>query len=365
MLLSAQIVSPAQEKIKQYAERAWAWSLRPKRYLDSTYVFQPAKNWSVSIGNEWTYPGFQMSSHFEFREPDNDADMDVLIQMKDRSFNDIGLHVGFGAIRLGLSREIGHRGGPNATYSFNWLSTSYGLKMRYSNYKEYPKAQINWVNNQNHSNFESGLLTSDYLSNLRMLVIDGFYAFNRHRFSYVSAYNGRVVQRKSAGSWMVAAKYMYGDLILDKNDVIFANMMNEMACFSTHQFSVGGGYSFNWVPFHKDAESPENVHGLRNWTLNLTVMPMLTIYNRLITKDNKAIPQKYGITGRVRPNFIARAGSSYAFGHFFVSIWADYSIFSFSTAQHSFSTGSFGMVSGSNEGYFSRWNAAIELNCRF
>ena len=45
---------------------------------------------------------------------------------------------------------------------------------------------------------------------------------------------------------------------------------------------MGGGYSVNFVPWHRDPVGPRD-EGLRNLTVNLTAMPVITLFNHLKT----------------------------------------------------------------------------------
>lgn len=42
--------------------------------------------------------------------------------------------------------------------------------------------------------------------------------------------------------------------------------------YMMHQASIGAGYSFNFVPYHRD---------MHNLTINLTGLPMLNVLNKL------------------------------------------------------------------------------------
>ena len=85
------------------------------------------------------------------------------------------------------------------------------------------------------------------------------------------------------------------------------------------QASIGGGYSVNFVPWHKDPVGPRD-EGLRNITINLTAMPVLTLVNRLRTsiyewdEDGNPTNEKINrIWCYPVPNYIGSAAVSLTF----------------------------------------------------
>lgn len=367
----------SQQTFKSFVLKVWEWSVRPNQNLDSTYVFQPRKNWSFSVSNDWSLPGFSMNTQYSVATGIMDTQAVLSLNTQHRSTNNIGIHAGLGALRVGYSYELGKTEGPHRSLSMNVRGTWYGLGFRYLDRSEFLELSGSILNNNTGSTMDSQSIVTAHPSDIRQVVVDGFYAFNRKKFSSASAYNGRMVQRRSVGSWMVSAKYMMGSVRVDTAEKGFIAFMQDFGRFTTHQFSLGGGYSFNWVPYHRDAVGPNNLHGLRNLTLNVTAMPMITVLNRVINMQytqpdpenapnnyTDDISAQYSLTGWLKPNFIARAGASLAIGHFYLSLWADYSRFTFNTLQRNIST-SLSERALSTSGFFSEWRAALELNYRF
>lgn len=94
--------------------------------------------------------------------------------------------------------------------------------------------------------------------------------------------------------------------------------------------NVDGYYAFNWVLFHRDPENRRDLARLRNLTINLTAMPMLTVFNRTKTRwyeqtdkfvYSDKIAEKVAMMGNIQPNFIARAALNWTVGHFFLNLW--------------------------------------------
>lgn len=101
------------------------------------------------------------------------------------------------------------------------------------------------------------------------------------------------------------------------------------------QASIGGGYSVNFVLWHKDPTGTKD-KGLRNLTVNLTAMPVITLYNYL-----KATSYEYDDEGAYNgktvskvlcypvPNYIGSAAASLSIGRFYFSTQFTYNRFYF------------------------------------
>ena len=171
------------------------------------------------------------------------------------------------------------------------------------------------------------------LATLKTFSVDGYYVFNHKRLAYPSAYKVGMVQRKTAGSWIVAARYMQGSLYNPPDKMLDTLCM--LDCYSTMQASIGGGYSVNFVLWHKDPTGPNN-KGLRNLTLNLTAMPMLTLFNYLRTSayqydsENNHSGEKISkVLCNPVPNYIGNAAVSMSLGRWYLTVQFTYNRFFF------------------------------------
>ena len=142
-----------------------------------------------------------------------------------------------------------------------------------------------------------------------------------------------LVQRRTAGSWMLTARYMQGDIY--NSPEASWNSYNLLDCFATMQASLGGGYSVNFVPWHRDPVGLRD-KGLRNLTFNLTAMPVLTVFNYLRTTayEMDENGQKTGETVSKllcypMPNFIASSAISLTLDRFYFSTQFTYNRFYF------------------------------------
>lgn len=119
--------------------------------------------------------------------------------------------------------------------------------------------------------------------------VSGFYIFNHRKFSYPSAYTGKLVQKKSAGSFLVGAKYLHSNIRLPEQSTVVSSLVLDLIGYSTHQVSIGAGYSFNWVLYHRDAQTSKDIRRLRNLTfVNEMRMTHLTETGK-VSSPSKAI----------------------------------------------------------------------------
>lgn len=329
VLLMAALRAEAQEAQPSWLARMgldYLHSLTaPKKSLDSVYVFQPTLKWTVSVESEILRIGADL--HSTFSVTDLTGDNPSITQgtldtgMKNLPYRKVGLAGGYGSLRLGFGVQLGKKSGKKNTYlSFGMTNPSYGARARYYKIHPYPEGTLVYGDGAPVS------LASEIPGEMRTLALDAFYAFNRHRFVYTAVYDGRILQRRSAGSWLVAAKYLQGDVSLGENDPLWARLNNQER-YSTRQFSLGGGYSFNWVLFHQDPTEPSTASGLRNLTLNATLQCRLSFLNHVQTVQAAAAGGKtVRYTGQPALAPAAQGGLCYSLGRccFCASVEYDY-----------------------------------------
>ena len=355
----------------------WQRLCGPNPKLDSVYIFQPYKGWGVGLGYELADNGAAIKVREEMYSDLIHAAFDYHMKMETRLAHSLGANVAFGPFMVGFMREVGPGAGKNKAFSFRWDANFFSLSVRSEKYFANPGGTmfIEIMEPAEQAEKKDGIpVNSTHLAESRSLVVSGMYAFNRHRFSYRAAYNSRSMQRRTAGSWIVAARYAYGMTVIDPDDFTLMTVTNGLGHFMTHQASVGGGYSFNWVPYHRDAAGPRDLRGLRNLTVNLTAAPMLTFYNKFITEDyaqeslikyKNEVEHRFENVGHVSPNFIARAGICYSFGHCFMNVWGEYTSFAFRSDPREYTYPSGNRYIMSQNGVYTSWNVRFQVNYRF
>ena len=98
---------------------------------------------------------------------------------------------------------------------------------------------------------------------MKMLTVNGYYAFNGRRFSYPAAFTQSYIQRRSAGSWLVGFSFLGGSLTAGAKK---SERMPDYRIYVGH-LGIGGGYGYNLALG-------------QNWLIHLSALPTLVISNR-------------------------------------------------------------------------------------
>ena len=349
----------------------WQRVCAPNPRLDPEYVFQPRKGWGAATGYELISNSMNLTPKVEYTGEGSPSSKTMDIQVGPRQANLVMVQATYGPLTLGLSQEVGAAFSKNKYFGFNIFSNSYSLDIRYSSISDIPNCTVSTPSADPYVI----LVTNPAV--VRSLVINGVYTFGK-RFSYQAVFSGRSVQRRSGGSWLVATRYTRGQIIFDPRDSELLAFMSGYGRYATNQSSLGGGYSFNWVLFHRDAQSPKDLRRMKNLTFNATVTPMLTLFNEVTYQQykkepsywelyptySKEIADTYRSSGRIQPNFMARAGFVYHFGHFYVNAWGDYTRFVLASRGKQFGNAG-SRAYFSQTGSFDNWSITIKLNYRF
>lgn len=195
------------------------------------------------------------------------------------------------------------------------------------------------------------------------MVLDGYYIFNKRRFSYKAAYRQSVIQKRSAGSWLAGAMFYYSDFRFDDDsnaDMIL--LMDDVGRIKQWEANLGAGYGYNFVP-------------AKGWLISAMAMPMVTLYNRVKTYSydsnyrqlaideeehdvDELGPEDYRIesmgtdahNNRIRLNFNARLSLTYNFDRYFVNLNGQFY--------------NFGYHHGNNSGRLNDWFANVAFGVR-
>ena len=306
--------------------------------IDTTRIYQPKTGFYLGVFTTGQKAGFDVDANFDIGLDGTRSINGISsYRLSENPCKKIGLEAGYGKLNLGYGVEVGHRSASKKrTLAFNILGQSWGVHMKYYKISN-PFNIALTIGNEGDENYLHNDYHSDQLASMRSFTLDGYYVFNNKRFAFPAAYKKSLVQRRTAGSWMLTARYMQGDLINSPEASIFS--YNLLDCFSTMQASVGGGYSANFVLWHKD---PNGTHdkGLRNLTLNLTAMPVLTLFNYLKTTEYEYDENGEYCGDKVAktlcypmPNFIGSAAASLTMGKFYFTAQFSYNRFYFRSSD--------------------------------
>jgi hypothetical protein len=302
--------------------------------VDTMFIYQPKPCFSLGLFTTGQKAGFDTDVNFSIDMGD-DGSFDGIssYSLSENLCKKIGFEVGYGNVGFGYGLEVGPRSAQKkSAFAFNIIGKSWGIRLNYFKITN-PFISGLTVGNEGDEFYLHDEFVSEEMASLRDFTLDGYYVFNNKRFAYPAAYKMGLVQRHTAGSWMLTARYMQGDLY--NSPEASWDSYNMLDCFSTMQASLGGGYSVNFVLWHQDPVGPRD-EKLRNLTVNLTAMPVLTVFNYL-----KTTSYKYDEEGQYSgenvskiwcypvPNYIGSAAASLTLGRFYFSTQFTYNRFYF------------------------------------
>ncbi len=307
--------------------------------VDTTRIYQPAPSFSLGLFTTGQKIGFDVDVNFMLGFNDDDW-LKGLSQysLSENLCKKLGLEVGYGNVALGYSLEVGPRSAwKKSAFGLGIMGKSWGAKFNYSKITNPFISSLTVGQEGNEGYFHDEIITEE-AAVLKNFTIDGYYVFNNKRFAYPAAYKIGLIQRHTAGAWMLTARYMQGSLY--NTPEASWDSYNMLDCFSTMQASVGGGYSVNFVLWHKDPIGPRD-QGLRNITLNLTAMPVITLVNYLKTTSyeygsDEETSEVYNTGEKISkiwcypmPNYIGSAAVGLTMWRFFFSTQFTYNRFYF------------------------------------
>lgn len=301
--------------------------------LDTTRIYQPKPCFSLGLFSTGQKAVFNTNVKFNIDIDGQSVPGLSTYRLSENLCKKVGLEVGYGNISLGYGFEVGHKSAwKKSAFAFNIIGKSWGVRFNYFKITNPFTSELT-LGNEGDSFYIHDEIVSKESAILRNFAIDGYYVFNNKRFAYPAAYKIGLVQRHTAGSWMLTARYMQGRLF--NSPEAAWDSYNLLDCFSTMQASIGGGYSVNFVLWHKDPVGPRD-EKLRNLTINLTAMPVITLVNYLTTtsyeyddEGNYSGEKISKIWCYPMPNYIGSAAISLTFGRIYFSTQFTYNWFYF------------------------------------
>ena len=239
-----------------------------KSGVDTAYIVRPQTKWTVAArfnvsGSKIEAEGIENGRHFKSEmEANRKATLSVGVSYLGLSFN-ASLNP---AKLMGKYRDY--------ELNFNSYGRRFGFDVIYQNAKNF----TGWHDNEGMERIE----LPDGLLSVKTLNLNAFYVFNSRRFSYPAAFSQSYIQRRSAGSFLLAASGMWQHATLDWDQEMQLKMTN---------MALGGGYGYNYVPS-------------QGWLLHLSALPTFVVYsNTSMTFGDTRVPLHYHfpeviITGR-------------------------------------------------------------------
>ena len=351
----------------------------PSLELDPMAVYQPAPRWSVAVSGELHQAGITQENtldivfYYDEEEGGGSDKMEAYTATSLQGGLDkgIGLQIGYGNLSLGWNQRIGtDKASTNRAFSFDYLAPGYALQLQYFDFRRPADYELKIFFGNDWGDFADTGKT-DKPGRMTSFIADAFYAFNRRTFAYNAVYKGNVIQRRSAGTWMFGVKYLQGLVEYDPEDFL-SELWFGMTRQDTRQVSFGGGFSYNLVPFHR--QPGDDGKGLRNLTFNLTAIPMVTLFNQFSStmrndaQEGNPVEVKNVINGKMRLNYVFKAGAIYSWDRLFVGVQGSYDSYSYTGSTdvpEEMSDEEIAFDTIRSSGRFSRWSASLKLCVKF
>jgi len=236
--------------------------------IDTAYVARPSMKWTLRIranvsGTTIETEGKENGQHFKSKlEAERKTTLSVGV-----SYLGLSLSASINPAQLlGKYRD-------NEFY-FTLYGKSFGCDFTYQDAKNF----TGWHEQDGIGRIN---LPEDILS-VKTFNANAYYIFNHRRFSYPAAFTQSYIQRRSAGSFMLAASVQAQHAFLDWDEDTDLKMTN---------IAIGAGYGYNFVPG-------------RGWLLHISALPTFIVYSKTsVTLGDVPVPLNYHfpeviITGR-------------------------------------------------------------------
>lgn len=236
--------------------------------IDTAYIMRPRTKWTVKArfnlsGATIESEGIENGQHFK---SEMTADYKSTLSMG----------ISYLGISLNTALNPAKLLGKYNDYELN--INSYGNRFGWDFIFQNAHNFTGW---HDHEGMERIELPADMLS-VKTLNLNAYYAFNGRRFSYPAAFSQSYIQRRSAGSFLLAASGMGQQAKLDWNQKMELKMTN---------IGMGAGYGYNYVP-------------AQGWLLHISGLPTFIVYSKTsMTFGDNRVPLHYHfpeviITGR-------------------------------------------------------------------
>jgi len=236
--------------------------------VDTAYIVRPSTKWTVTArmnvsGAKIEAEGIDQGQHFK-------AEMEANRKAT--------LSVGVSYLGFSLSAALNPAKMMGKYHDYELNFNSYGRRFGFDVIYQDAKNFTGW---HDHEGMERITLPDGMLS-VKTLNLNAFYVFNSRRFSYPAAFSQSYIQRRSAGSFLLAASGMGQHATLDWSQEMKLKMTN---------LALGAGYGYNYVPS-------------QGWLLHLSGLPTFIVYsNTSMTFGDTRVPLHYHfpeviITGR-------------------------------------------------------------------
>ena len=241
---------------------------RSKGDLDTAYISRPQTKWTVVA--RLNVSGAKIESEAM------DNGQHLTAEMTADYKSTISLAASYLGFSLSASLNPAKMMGKYRDYELNF--NSYGKRFGFDFIYQDAHNFTGWHETDGQDRIE---LPADILS-VKTLNVNTYYAFNSRRFSYPAAFSQNYIQKRSAGSFLLAASGQGQHATLKWDQEMQLKMTN---------IGIGAGYGYNYVPSE-------------GWLLHISALPTFIVYSKTsMTFGDIRVPLHYHfpeviITGR-------------------------------------------------------------------
>jgi hypothetical protein len=226
--------------------------------FDTTYITRPKTRWTLIT--RLNFSGMDIES----KGYDQGRRFKSVMQANRKTT--ISLGASYLGVALSLSLNPAQLAGKYHDFEINFKSYGrrFGFDVSYTDAKNFE----GWYDADGLPRYT----LPDGTLAVKTLNANAFYIFNHRRFSYPAAFSHNYIQRRSAGSFLLAASFQWQHAFHDWDLDTKLRMTN---------IGLGAGYGYNFVPH-------------RGWLLHLSALPTFILYSHTsMTFGEDRIPLHY------------------------------------------------------------------------
>ena len=239
---------------------------KAKAKVDLHYIEVPEKPWRVMLRYKENAVDVDFTQSIDILATNEHSDWNLCFEPPIAS--SVGFWVGYRGTGFSFAKSLTKNAG--RYYSVSSTGTKYGFnfRLRHFNTQDAKFSATDYENGQTTGKYDTDVKMPSPVW-IRSVYINGYYVFNGRRYSQAAAYNQSVIQRRSAGSFLVGATWYQSSFdYADIKNALFMIIGHGIYRVKVHQANLGIGYGYNWVP-------------LRGLVVNAMAMPTVSVYNRV------------------------------------------------------------------------------------
>ena len=240
---------------------------RAKKKVDPKYIEVPDKPWRVILRYKENAVDVDYEHSSDYPEANEHLEWKLCFEPPVAA--SVGFWVGYRGTGISFSKSLSKNAG--RYWSFSTTGAKYGFNFRLRRFKteDAEFSGKDYINGQLEGEPYDTAFSMPSPVWIRSVYLNGYYVFNGRRYSQAAAYNQSVIQRRSAGSFLLGATWYQSSLdYADIGNYGFIIIGNNTGKIQVHQANIGFGYGYNFVPF-------------RGFVINAMAMPTVSVYNRV------------------------------------------------------------------------------------